>query len=298
MGSDGVELSKSDQFVTNGTELSKRDQLVSDGFCVFDSVLNAPMLGRITRAANGLLDAQDAEHFQQQKSTGSLICVWNDPAFGELIGWRPALDALAGMGFERPTFSTGFVISKPPHSPPLFWHQDWWGWNHPHSYTAVPQQIFLMYYLVDTTPENGCLRLIPGSHLKRHAMHEDFPEAHTDAIRRAEDLSNPAFLDHPDEINVCVKAGDLVMGDSRLLHSARANNTDHRRTVITLWYHPVFYQLPESMQAHLGSRENGAAKRAEAWPEKAQGQIRDLIPIYDGDVDPLEWNRTPGPDLK
>jgi hypothetical protein len=279
-------------------ELEKCDQLIRDGFCVFESILNKTMVSRVTDASNRLLDAQDSEHFESQKSTGSLVCVWDDPFFSELIGWQPALDALSSLGYDRPTFSTGFVISKPAESPPLFWHQDWWGWNHLHSYTPEPQQIFLMYYLIDTTPVNGCLRLIPGSHLKRHAMHDEFPEAHTDDIRRAKDLSDPAFLDHPDELNVCVSAGDLVMGDSRLLHSARANTTGQRRTVITLWYHPIFYQLPESMQAHLGSRDKGAAKRIEDWPEDAQSRVRSLIPVYEGNAEPLEWNRTPGAQLR
>ncbi len=194
----------------------KRKALIEEGFCVFESILNEEMLSRVTCASNRLLDAQDKEHFEKQKSTGSLICVYDDPFFADLVGWQPALDALNSLGYVAPKFSTGFVISKPPHSPPLFWHQDWWGWEHPHSYTPNPQQIFLMYYLVDTTPKNGCLRLIPGSHLHRHPLH-DISEAHTEEIRLAEDVTSPAYLDHPDEMDVCVKAGDVVMGDSRLL---------------------------------------------------------------------------------
>jgi hypothetical protein len=276
----------------------KRDQLVEEGYCVFEDILEDGILTRITEVSNRLLDAKDPDAFEETRSTGWMICVWDDPAFAELIGWQPALEALGSMGYDRPTFSTGFVISKEPHSPPLFWHQDWWGWNHPHSYTAVPQQIFFMYYLIDTTPENGCLRLIPGSHLKRHEMHDSLPAAHTREIKRAENLSMPAFVPHPDEVEVCVKAGDLVMGDSRLLHSARANTTDDRRTVITLWYHPVFYQLPEPMQAHLGAPDRGARVRYPDWSQEAQRYVCDLVPVYDGETEALEWNRTPGPMLR
>ena len=271
--------------------------LIEDGFCVFESILDSGMVERVTDVSDRLLGAQGPEHFEKQRSTGSLICVWDDPFFSELIIWQPALDAIGSLGYTRPTFSTGFVISKPPHSPPLFWHQDWWGWNDPHSYTAVPQQLFFMYYLVDTTPENGCLRVIPGSHLKWHPMHNNFPEAHTDEIRRAEDTEHPAFQPHPDGVDVCVKAGDLVVGDSRLLHSAHANRTDKRRTVITLWYHPVFYELPEAMQAHLGGLERGARVRVRDWPDEARNRVEHLLAVYDGEVDPLEWNRTPGPEL-
>ena len=72
-------------------------------------------------------------------------------------------------------------------------------------------------------------RLIPGSHLHRHRMHDAVVVAHTDGLRRVEDPDHPAFKDVDGEKDVCVRAGDLVMGDSRLLHSARANRTVHMR---------------------------------------------------------------------
>jgi hypothetical protein len=271
------------------TELEKRTALIEKGYCVFDQVLSPEMLARVKQVSDRLLDEQDAEHFEAQKSTGSLICVYQDPFCAELIAWQPALDILHNMGFDRPTFSTGFVISKPPQSPPLFWHQDWWGWNDPISYLPMPQQTFLMYYLVDTTIQNGCLRLIEGSHIKRHPLHDVVPDAHTDALRRVADPDHPAYQSHEGEVNVPVKAGDLVVGDSRLLHSAHANKTDHRRTVITLWYHPCFYDLPEGMRVRLARH-----KVPEDWPEVAGRLIEPLLPKYEGDAPELEWNRIPG----
>ena len=46
-----------------------------------------------------------------------------------------------------------------------------------------------------------------------------------------------------------VKVGDLVVGDSRILHAAHSNESGNRRTVITLWFHPNFTELPEGMRA-------------------------------------------------
>ncbi|MDA0708974.1 MAG: phytanoyl-CoA dioxygenase family protein [bacterium] len=271
------------------TEKEKRSHLIGRGYCVFDQVLTSDMLDRVKQVSDRLLDAQDADHFEAQKSTGSLICVYEDSFFSELIAWQPALDILHAMGFDRPTFSTGFVISKPPQSPPLFWHQDWWGWNDPVSYRPMPQQTFLMYYLVDTTPANGCLRLIEGSHLKRHPVHDVVPDAHTDDLRRVTDPDHPAYQSHAGEIDVPVRAGDLVIGDARLLHSAHANKTDRRRTVITLWYHPCYDDLPQGMQVRLSRH-----KLPEHWPEEARDRVTPLMPKYEGDASELEWNRIPG----
>ena len=133
------------------------------------------------------------------------------------------------------------MISKPPHSSQLYWHQDGVLWNHPISYSKQPQQYFLMYYLVDTNKDNGCLRVIPGSHLKRHslhgiegksAQHQRIPES----VSRAIDMDHPTLQPAAGETDVEVQAGDVVIGDSRLLHASHANHSGQRRTVITIWY--------------------------------------------------------------
>ncbi|MEZ4710207.1 MAG: phytanoyl-CoA dioxygenase family protein [Caldilineaceae bacterium] len=268
----------------------KQTQLIDDGYCICKQVLEPAMLERVRTHSRQLLDAQSAEHFAAQKSTGSMISVYDDPFFAELVAYGPALAALANLGYPKPRWSSGFIISKPPHSPALFWRQDWWGWNDPISYTDVPQQLFLMYYLVDTTVQNGCLRVLKGTHRKRHAMHDLLPEAHTDAIRRATDPSHPVYQALPDDIAVQVQAGDLVIGDARLLHGAYPNQSDQWRTVITLWYHPTFDRAPERIQAHLSQKQS----RVTAWPEAAQRLVRPLAPTYAGVQEPLEWNRHPG----
>ncbi len=272
--------------------LPTRDQLLRDGFCTVDGVLDRAMLERVTEVCDRLLDAQPAEHFDAQRSTGSMINVFDDPFFAELVAWPGALEAVANLGFPDPKWNSGYVISKPPHSPPLFWHQDWTGWSDPSSYQAQPQQLFLMYYLIDTEPGNGCLRLIPGSHRKRHRLHDDVPDAHTDEIKRMMDPDHPAYQPVADSVDVPVRAGDLVIGDSRLLHGSYGNRSDRRRTVITLWYYPAFEELSGPLRAHLAE-----GRIPESWPESARALVAPLWPRYAGAAEPLEGNRKPGPGL-
>lgn len=271
----------------------KYDRLIADGYCVIEDVLKEDMLTRLRTVTDELLDTQTEDERAAHRSSGSMISVYMHPLFAELVAYPRALQALEALGFLRPKWSSGYVISKPAQSPPLFWHQDWWGWNDPCSYTALPQQLFLMYYLVDTTPSNGCLRVIKGSHLNRHPLHDILPSAHGEALQRVDDVDHPAYQHFPDEIDLSVKAGDLVIGDSRLLHASHGNQSDERRTVITLWYHPFFALLPADMQAHIGR-----LRQSFAWSEAAWEQIAELAPVCDDDVEPLKWNRNPGPELK
>ncbi len=272
---------------------AKRLELERDGYTVIPDVLSTEMLAQARRVTTQLLEAQNPEHFTQQRSTGSMIPVFAHPWFADLVAWFPALQSLQALGITEPRFTSGFVISKPPHSPPLFWHQDWGGWDEPLSYTEPTVQIFLMYYLVDTSPQNGCLRVLKCSHRKRHSMHDVVPEAHTDALRQATDPTHPAFQPMPEDVAVPVQAGDLVIGDSRLLHGAYANGSDQWRTVITLWYHP-FDRYSEPLQAYMAQTMN----QIDDWPAEAQAKVKALKPEYSGTRAPIQWNRIPGPELR
>ncbi len=279
-----------------------RRALVEDGYCLIPQALDGDILDRVrTLAARALADATP-EHRARNRSQGSLVLMADYPAFAELIAYPRTLEIFADLGFGDPRFSSGYVISKPPGGPPLFWHQDWWGWDEPLSYTDFAAQVFLFYYLSDTTRENGCLRVVPGSHRRCHRLH-DAPAAHDDALARVTDPGDPIYQSVADEVAVPVRAGDLVIGDSRLLHGAFANHGSSERTLLTLWYHPDFSALPEPMRARIysvfkreGNNTDPAAQgklTPDHWPAAERGRIADLLPTYEGEATPQPWNRTP-----
>ena len=125
------------------------------------------------------------------------------------------------MGFDDFTSSKQLLIlTKEPYAPALYWHQDWGQWNDPLSCTPWPQKIFLSYYLEDTSLENGCFQVIPGTHLKRIPLHDQLVTAHEQGARFIEESHPIMFSHHPDQVDVLTKAGSLVLGDARVLHAA------------------------------------------------------------------------------
>ena len=276
---------------------AERAQFDRDGFFIFRNVLDEALLDRLREASDASLAQQDERHFAEQVATGSMILVNGPfieryPVFAEFIAHPGVLQALARLGFHDPKFGHGRVISKPPHSPPLFWHEDGRFWDDPVSYTPVPIQAFLMFYLTDTTPENGCLRVIPGSHLKRHALHDLVPESHTHDNRQYRDPDgNPAFARYDDEIDVPLRAGDFVAGYGSLFHASHANGSDTRRTCLTMWYYPAFPDLPERTQASVAAVEHGLQLSDDAPPEITE-LLRPLAIRYDGAAEPIPINWT------
>jgi hypothetical protein len=205
-----------------------REQLLDLGYCVVPDVLSPDLLRRLRAVTDEFLDAQPREDSLRHRSQGSMIPVPGrdaeapvDPVFLELLTWQPALDALVALGFPRggATFTDGYVISKPPRSPPLFWHYDWFSWELSEDWAPRGAQYFLMYYLHSTTPDNGCLRAIPGSHFRHNELRDSLLAPHNPEYSSAEDLSSPGFAQRPDEVDVPVDAADLLIGDARMLHA-------------------------------------------------------------------------------
>ncbi len=265
--------------MTNGAERSKRGQLLDDGFCVVENVLTPAEVAGVREVTDRLIAAMSAEDAKRERSTGSMIPVVKDHRLARLIAHPRARATLEAMGLEDTRFQSGYIISKPPKSPRLFWHFDWGFWNHALSFEKVPVQLFLMYYLTDTSRANGCLRVIPGSHLNENPLHRLMAKAHTSSLKEAVNLNSVEFQLRPDEVDVCVRAGDLVIGDSRILHAAHSNESGDRRTVITLWYHPHFNALPEALRAGFVMRRDPLPAD---WPAEARQLYESVTIRYDG----------------
>lgn len=259
----------------------KRAQLHRDGFCVFPQVLDGTLLRDLHQAAHRLVSPMTEADRSRYLSTGSMFGFSRvqDEIWGELILHPGLFTCLRQLGYTHVTFTDGYVISKPPHSPQLFWHYDWFTWREPEDFQPAPQQVFAMYYLTDTTRHNGCLRVIPGSHYRHNPLHEVIGQPHTEELHRMVDADRPEFQPRPDECDLPVQAGDLVLGDARLLHAAHANQSDRHRTVITLWYQPDFPSLPDATKRQMVEKSQTLPA---VWNADLRSRIQSVMAYYDG----------------
>ncbi|MYF88818.1 MAG: phytanoyl-CoA dioxygenase family protein [Boseongicola sp. SB0676_bin_33] len=249
------------------------------------SFLNVERAGVAHRAAN--------------RSQGSLINIATEPGYAELVAAPEILNGLAGLGFCDLRFQSGFLISKPGNSPALFWHQDWWGWSLESSYLARPQQIGVMVYLSRTSVANGCLRVLPGSHLRSHRLHGSIT-AHDAGLSRVDDERHELYQSVQGEVALPSKPGDVLVIDARILHSAYPNTTDQERMLLTLWYHPFWPELPQSVRAHAADEFDREVtdvtqfrdQTHRCWPPIAVKKIAALVPDRP-DGPQVEFNRRP-----
>jgi len=208
-----------------------------------------------------------------------------------LIGHRGAFDALVARGFTDLVYWKSNLISKPPGARRLPWHQDGMLWHDPRAYAAEPTQLFLMWYLCDTDRDNGCLRVIPGSHRRRHPLH-DAGTAHDADFYDVADRTSIRLRDDPAEVDVAMRAGDLLVGDARLLHASHGNHSERWRPLVTVWYFSFFSELQPDSQAFVRREYHN---RQRTWEPEAMAHIAHLAPPPAQAPVAARTCRTPGP---
>ena len=111
------------------------------------------------------------------------------------------------------------------------WHQDGEYWP------VRPLATCSVWVAVDhSTEENGCLRVIPGSHKNRRLAPHDY--------NAADGLSLPLELksDEYDESfaeNIVLRAGQISLHDVYLVHGSEPNRSERSRRGMTLRYMPT-----------------------------------------------------------
>jgi phytanoyl-CoA hydroxylase len=107
------------------------------------------------------------------------------------------------------------------------WHQD---------YPAFPHTNFdllvVMVYLDDSTPHNGCLTVIPGSHRLGPLAHRFTFEG----APRTQLADTSVVADRSRWLQTPVSAGGIEVIHGNLLHFSEANPTDQPRSALLLWY--------------------------------------------------------------
>src|SRR3954454_393999 len=171
-------------------------QLEQFGFVHAPGMLSRTLIDSLLLRAQATLFRESQEAREAVLSNGSLIHLGDNPEYADIVG-SPTIELLLrDCGATDPRWPGGFLISNPGGGPPLFWHQDWWGWDDPSSYEARAQQLFVMIYLTHKRWDNGCLRVIPGSQRQDHPLHH-LDTAHSGTMQGFKDPSNPAYADHP-----------------------------------------------------------------------------------------------------
>ena len=129
---------------------------------------------------------------------------------------------LAGEGYETP------------------WHQDG------HYWPIRPLATCTVWVaLEESKAENGCLRVIPGSHAPRR-LYDHLHEDRTDLTLNQR--MAPGTFDETSAVDVELEPGEMSLHDVYMIHGARPNTSAKRRTGVALRYMPSTSHFDRSLR--------------------------------------------------
>jgi hypothetical protein len=173
-----------------------------------------------------------------------------DPRFDRLIDDPRIVEPMRGLvGSERVSLFTDKINLKRPREGSRFrWHQDSPYWTHACSH--VDRLPNVMVTLDDATEENGCFRVVAGSHTKGC-----LPGQEGDGTLGPL-FTDPAYIDESREVLIEVPAGSLVFFSPHTVHGSQPNTSDHKRRALVLTYQPggnAMFKIPVEREAGLTS---------------------------------------------
>ena len=247
------------------TEHDKRRALAEydeAGFTVFRDVIDRDLIGE---ASDHVAWLQEQHPDLGGEELGHTLLA-HDPFWVRLISDPRLLDiAETFIGPDIALFASHY-ISKPPFTgKPVFWHQDGVYWP------LEPMKVVTLWLSVDeSNTDNGCLRVVPGSHKMDFKMHvENLREANVLGSEIAVDV------DEKDAYDIVLHPGDVDVHHPNIIHGSDANTSPNRRCGLTIRYIPTSTKIlgdeqPFASALHLqGDRGVNVYKEFPTfWPGK------------------------------
>lgn len=146
-----------------------------------------------------------------------------------LIRHPAVLDAVeAVIGPDILVWNTAVLLKKPQNRDFVSWHQDvyYWG-NHPDHVVGA------WIALADSTPENGCVQMIPGSHAWGIIPHVDTFGA-DNMLSRGQTLDRE--IDESAAVDVVLRPGEMSLHHTRTVHGSRPNRSGQIRIGFVVTY--------------------------------------------------------------
>jgi non-heme Fe2+,alpha-ketoglutarate-dependent halogenase len=166
------------------------------------------------------------------RSKSHLLFTWMD----ELVRHPKVLDAVESLiGPNILIYHLTSWLKEPNEPSHVSWHQDG-------TYFGLEpfEQITAWIALTDATPEMGCVRIIPGSHVIGQRPHKD-TSTPGNLLSRGQTIEHP--LDYTKYVMMPLRAGEVSLHHTHIVHSSEPNRTDRRRIGIGVSYIPTHCRL-------------------------------------------------------
>ncbi len=213
-----------------------RGQYERDGYVAIRNVIDIGLVEEGRRHIEWLLEKNPGTRPEQLHHS----LMTDDPFWVRLVSDPRLLDvAERFIGPDIALFASHYIAKRPYDGQAVLWHQDGSYWP------LDPMEVVTMWLaLDDSTPENGCMRVIPGT--QDMTLQEMKPRTDVDNV-----LSSGMDDDAVDEkkaVDVILRAGDVSMHHPNIVHGSNANTSPKWRRGLTIRYIPTSTRIVTDKQ--------------------------------------------------
>ena len=213
-----------------------RKEYKDNGYLVFKNVLDAGLLQETSNHVDWLMGKNP--DLRPENLGHSLMT--NDPFWVRLVGDNRLLDiAEIFVGKNIALFASHYISKPSSDGRPVLWHQDGSYWP------LEPMEVITLWLAVDeSTIENGCMRVISGTHhsqLQEMKKRQDIPNVLSSGI-------DPNLVDETKAFDVILEAGDVSVHHPNIIHGSNPNLSTKRRCGLTIRYIPSSTRIVSDQQ--------------------------------------------------
>ncbi len=209
------------------------DQYRRAGYTVARGLLDPPTLRAWQELVDDYVRRQTADGRRPEHLDKPHL---HDARFLELCRSPAVLElARAFLGLDVLLFSTHLICKSAGDGLEVPWHQD------AHFWPLEPMEVITLWIaLDDSTLENGCMQVIPGTHTLGPLPHHDDQHPQDKVLHAA--LADDSF-DPGAAVPVELRAGDCSVHAPYLIHGSARNTSDRRRCGLTMRLMPTTTRL-------------------------------------------------------
>ncbi|HEX3812006.1 MAG TPA: phytanoyl-CoA dioxygenase family protein [Mycobacteriales bacterium] len=208
-----------------------------DGYVIFRNVIDDALLKETSDHVGWLQE----QHPDVRPENLGHIYLRDDPFWVRLISDERLVDIAAQFVGDDVALFASHYISKPAFSgKAVLWHQDAAYWP------LEPMEVVTLWLAVDESkPENGCVRVIPGSHKKElHGLRDNKT---VDNVLGSESDTD---VDESQAVELTLSPGDVEVHHPGIMHGSNANTSPNRRCGLTIRYIPTSTRITAPEQPY------------------------------------------------
>ena len=213
-----------------------RDQFERDGYVVVRNVIDQDLVEEGRRHIEWLLEQHPGTRPEQLHHS----LMTDDPFWVRLVSDDRLLDvAQRFVGPNIALFASHYIAKRPFDGQAVLWHQDGSYWP------LEPMEVVTLWLALDnSTPENGCMRVIPGT--QHMDLQEMKPRTEVDNVLSSG--MDDSFVDETKAVDIILKAGDVSMHHPNIVHGSNANTSPKWRRGLTIRYIPTTTRIVSEKQ--------------------------------------------------